>query len=70
MATLYLSAGGRKTLIVCGKEEKVGYSVTHYNLLTGEIRCTARLDRGPYGMTIVLYDNRTCVALTYNSLIW
>ena len=67
---LYLSAAGRDTLITCGwvlhMGRDMGFSMTHCNLLTGEPRCTVELDGRPNGMTTVLHDNRTCVAMTYH----
>ena len=61
-----LSADGRDALIVCGQEAgSLKDSVTHYNLLTGEERCRVELDRQPWGMTTVLYNNQTCVALAH-----
>ena len=64
--SLYLSAAGRDSVFVCGRDTNSRhYSVTHYNLVTGEERCTVRLDDAPSGMTTVLYDNRLCIAVAY-----
>ena len=62
---LYLSAAGRDSLFVYGKDADSRLSVTHYNLVTGEERCTVKLNDVPMGMTTVLYDYRSCIALAY-----
>ena len=41
-----------------------GGTMTHYNLVSGEKRCTVRLDEEPTGMATVLCDKLTCIALS------
>ena len=57
---LFLSTGETDAVAVCG-----GEAVTLYNLVTGEERCTVGLAKCPQGMTTVLVENTTCVALSY-----
>ena len=52
-------------MFVCGRNFNSRRSVTRYNLLTGEERCTVRVDDRHSGMTTVLYDNRSCIAVAY-----
>ena len=61
----YLSTAGRNSVFVSGMDADSAYNVTHYNLVTGEERCTVRLDDVPAGMTTVLYDNRWCIAVAH-----
>ena len=60
----YLSAAGRDSVFVCGLGVYSRHStLTHYNL-TEEERCTVLLGYWTYGMTTVLCDNRSCIALS------
>ena len=60
-----LTTAGRDSLFVCGKEADSDYdTLTHYNLVTGEQRCTVKLDEKPDDITTVLYYNRRCIALS------
>ena len=52
-------------MFVCGENADSRWSVAHYNLVTGEELCTVKLDDWLIGMTTVLYDNRSCIALAY-----
>ena len=65
---LHLGTAGRDALIACGFDADSEHTkVTHYNLRTGEERGTARLNGGGggNGMATVLYNNKTCIALSY-----
>ena len=62
---LSLSAAGRDSVFVNGIPDSGCYTVTHYNLVTGEERCTVKLNDVPAGIMTVLYDNRSCIALAY-----
>ena len=41
------------------------HGVTHYSLDTGEELCSVKLEDVPTGITTVLYDNWSCIAVAY-----
>ena len=56
---LHLRTAGRDSVFVC-----IWDRLTHYNLVTGEERCTVRLDSVHWEMKTVLYYNQRCIALS------
>ena len=65
---LHLSTAGNDVVIVCGEEDNNQWTITLYNLQTGEERGTTPLERRPDGMTSVFFDYQTCIALSYGYL--
>ena len=65
----YLSAVGTDGVIACGRDVNLGWTLTQYNLLTGEVRATARLGGIIKGMTTVVLNERICIALS-DRYIW
>ena len=62
---VFLSSGETDAVTVRGGEALNQHSVRLYNLVTGEERSTMRLEKLPQGMTTALFENITCVILSY-----
>ena len=62
---VFLSRGETDAVTVCGGEALNQHSVRLYNVRTGEESCTVRLEKRPQGMTSALFENITCVILSY-----
>ena len=52
-------------MTVCGGEALNQHSVRLYDVVTGEERCTVRLEKRPQGMASALFENIACVILSY-----
>ena len=62
---VFLSSGETDAVTVCGGEALNQHSVRLYDVVTGEERCTVRLEKRPQGMASALFENIACVILSY-----
>ena len=62
---VFLSSEETDAVTVCGGEALNQHSVRLYNVRAGEEHCTVRLEKRPQGMTSALFENITCVILSY-----